>query len=82
MTSRRMTVKMMACLDDRDFSFYSTSSGDRMVVAKGMRQLIGYTSWNEIQKTCPELLDAGNKCKSVPTSWFMAITANPPAAVK
>ena len=67
MTSRRMTVKMMACLDDRDFSFYSTSFGDRMVVAKGMRQLIGYTSWNEIQKTCPELLDAGNKSKSVPT---------------
>ena len=24
------------------------------------------------------LLDAGNKSKSVPTSWFMAVTANPP----
>lgn len=38
--------------------------------------------WNPIQKTCHDLQPAGNNRKSVPTEWFLKITANPPPFVK
>jgi len=71
-----------ASLDGRAFEFDATGDGGRVVVSTGLRKLFHQKYWIPIQKTCPDLQPADSNRKSVPTKWFMAATANPPAFVK
>ena len=82
MVASIFTAKINACLDDEDFTLPCTSDGDRLVVSRSMRRLLGERNWAEIQKTCDDLQDAGNKAQSVSRQWIMKVTANPPISTK
>ena len=68
--------------DDDEFEFEATGDGNRMIVSRGMRELMDHKYWSLIQKTCKDLQPATNKQESVPTKWFLDTTANPPSFVK
>ena len=82
MAASIFTTKLRACLDDHDFTIPCTSDGERLVVSRSMRKLIGDRNWTTIQKTCADLQNAGNKAQSVPRRWIMKVTANPPLPTK
>lgn len=78
-------VTIRCYLDDDDefeFEFEATGDGNRMIVSRGMRELMDHKYWSLIQKTCKDLQPATNKQESVPTKWFLDTTANPPSFVK
>ena len=72
------TVK--GCIDMIEFEFYATGDGKRLIMSTGIHKLIHKTYWGPIQKTCPDLKPVDHKRESVPTSWGLSVTANPPAS--
>jgi hypothetical protein len=76
------TAEIKAEIDGKSIRLICSSTGDRMIVASGMRTLLNTRAWAEIQATCNDQLPAGNKRMSIPTLWFMATTANPPLFVR
>jgi hypothetical protein len=76
------TADVRGVIDDTAFEFNATGNGSRIVVSTGMRKLFHNKYWNPIQDKCPDVLPGDRNRESVPTMWFMATTANPPASTK
>ena len=74
-------VTVRATLDNIPFEFRATRDGSRIIVS-GLMCLIHNTYWKIIQDTCMDIQPAGNNMSSIPTKWFLQITANPPAFVR
>ena len=81
-TDMDVTVLIRGSLDSTNFTFEATGNGTRIVVSTGLRKLFHQKYWIPIQKACPDLQPVDNNRESVPTKWFMEVTANPPAFVK
>jgi hypothetical protein len=76
------TATLNGRLDGKEFNFCATGDAKRITVSNGMRKLMNNKIWGNIEKTCPDVQPADNNRESVPTDWFMATTANPPAETK
>ena len=80
--AEELAVTIRASIDKIGIKFNASGDGKRIFVSGGMKDIMHHSYWTAVQKTCPDLQPAGNNRQSVPTSWFMATTANPPTFVK
>jgi hypothetical protein len=76
------TVTIQGSINLVQFKLYATGNATRIVVSTGIRKLMHAEIWIPIQRQCTDLKSSSNNRESVPTAWFMNITANPPTFVK